>query len=72
MFVVGVDGCRAGWVQFRVDVPSVSTSVEAVDLTSLVGRRPDGLRCVAIAIPIGLLDGPRACDLAARKLLGQP
>jgi predicted RNase H-like nuclease len=30
------------------------------------------LACVAIDIPIGLLEGPRACDVAARKLLGQP
>lgn len=27
---------------------------------------------LAIDIPIGLLDGTRACDTAARKLLGQP
>jgi predicted RNase H-like nuclease len=35
-------------------------------------ERPPDLVCVGIDIPIGLLEGPRACDKAARKLLGQP
>jgi len=35
-------------------------------------NKPDDLAVLAIDIPIGLLDGPRACDKAARKLLGQP
>jgi predicted RNase H-like nuclease len=35
-------------------------------------ERPFDLACLGIDIPIGLLDGPRACDKAARKLLGQP
>jgi predicted RNase H-like nuclease len=32
----------------------------------------DGLRAVAIDIPIGLLDASRACDKAARQRLGWP
>ncbi len=72
MFVAGVDGCRAGWVWFRVDVPSLATSVEVADLPQRLRDRPDGLASIAIDIPIGLLDGTRACDTAARKLLGQP
>lgn len=35
-------------------------------------KRPPELACLGIDIPIGLLDGSRACDKAARKLLGQP
>jgi predicted RNase H-like nuclease len=35
-------------------------------------RSPPELTFLGIDIPIGLLDGTRACDLAARKLLGQP
>ncbi len=31
-----------------------------------------GICCAFAPIPIGLLDGSRACDKAARKLLGQP
>jgi predicted RNase H-like nuclease len=72
LFVAGVDGGRAGWVCFKVEVPSLATSVEVVDLPSLLKNRPSDLACLGIDIPIGLLDRPRACDLAARKLLGQP
>ena len=72
MFVAGVDGCRAGWVHFAVEVPSLATSVDVVDLAELLTSRPSDLACIGIDIPIGLLDRSRACDKAARKLLGQP
>ena len=72
LFVAGVDGCRGGWVAFKVELPVRVTSVEVVDLSSLLRSRPSDLDCLAIDIPIGLLDGSRACDKAARKLLGQP
>jgi predicted RNase H-like nuclease len=72
MFVAGVDGCRAGWVRFAVEIPLLVTSVEVVDVAEALSRRPDDLFCLAIDIPIGLLNGSRACDKAARKLLGQP
>ena len=72
MFVAGVDGCRAGWVRFAVEVPSLVTSVDVVDLPELLRNRSPGLVYLGIDIPIGLLDGSRACDKAARKLLAQP
>jgi predicted RNase H-like nuclease len=72
MYVAGVDGCRAGWVAFSVEVPSLATSVDVVDLPKLLSSRPAALLCLAIDIPIGLLDSSRACDKAARKLLRQP
>jgi predicted RNase H-like nuclease len=72
MFVAGVDGCRAGWVAFKVELPSLATSVELVDVPKLLKSRPNELLCLAIDIPIGLLDCSRACDKEARKLLGQP
>jgi predicted RNase H-like nuclease len=72
MFVAGLDGCRAGWVSFTVELPSLDTSVDVVDLPELLRSRPPNLACIAIDIPIGLLNGSRACDRAARKLLGQP
>lgn len=43
-----------------------------VSVTELLRRRPDGLQALAIDIPIGLMDGPRACDKAARVKLGKP
>jgi predicted RNase H-like nuclease len=69
-FVAGVDGCPGGWVAFRVSLDSRATDVEIVDLPAILRDRPRGLAALAIDIPIGLLDGPRACDRAARKLLG--
>jgi predicted RNase H-like nuclease len=72
MFVAGVDGCRAGWVAFKVELPSLATSVDLVDLPKMLNSRPTDLLSLAIDIPIGLLDCSRACDKAARKLLGQP
>jgi predicted RNase H-like nuclease len=72
VFVAGIDGCRGGWVAFKVDLTSLDTSVELIDLPSIFSKKPDDLAILAIDIPIGLLDGPRACDKAARKLLGRP
>jgi predicted RNase H-like nuclease len=71
-WVVGVDGCRAGWIAFKVDVFTRVSRVEVVDLKSTLCNRPDNLAILAIDMPIGLLDGPRSCDCAARKLLGSP
>jgi predicted RNase H-like nuclease len=71
MFVAGVDGCHAGWVRFAVEVPSLSTSVDVVNLAEVLRSRPTDLACIGIDIPIGLLNGSRACDKAARRLLGQ-
>jgi predicted RNase H-like nuclease len=72
MLVAGIDGCRSGWVTFKVDLPAHATSVEVVDLPAWLRERPPDLACVGIDIPIGLLEGTRGCDKAARKLLGQP
>jgi predicted RNase H-like nuclease len=72
MFVVGVDGCSAGWVAFKVQLSSLATSIEVVDLQSWLKKRPPDIAHLGIDIPIGLFDRPRACDIAARKLLGSP
>jgi predicted RNase H-like nuclease len=72
MRVAGVDGCRGGWVAFTVDLETRTTSVELVEIDALLRKRPPDLAYLAIDIPIGLLDGSRACDIAARKLLGWP
>lgn len=68
-FVAGVDGCKAGWVWFKL-YDSGRTESDLVDLPAILRKRPDGLNALAIDIPIGMLDGPRACDVAARRLLG--
>jgi predicted RNase H-like nuclease len=74
--VAGLDGCRAGWVVASVPWdPSSRPRVEVrvVDrLASIVGHLTSGhLRAAAVDMPIGLpASGPRACDVAARRLLG--
>ncbi len=72
MIVAGVDGCSAGWIAFKTDITTRTSSVELIDLTSVLHQRPSDLACLGIDIPIGLLDGARACDSAARQLLGWP
>jgi len=67
MWAAGIDGCRGGWVSFKVDLASRSTSVGLIDLPSILRNRPRGLAALAIDIPIGMLDGSRACDKAAQK-----
>jgi predicted RNase H-like nuclease len=70
MRVIGIDGCRKGWVGIVAD----DGHVEA-----LFSRQIDGLvadagavSAIAIDIPIGLPDqGVREADLAARAMLGR-
>jgi predicted RNase H-like nuclease len=71
--IVGVDGCPGGWVCFQVDLQSRKTSVRVVSrLNELLSTFPRP-RLVAIDIPIGIPDrGARACDIAARRVLGKP
>jgi len=71
--LVGIDGCRGGWVVAASDasLSGVTFSV-ADDLAPLFARADTGDVTIAIDMPIGLGDGPRACDLAARRLLGRP
>ncbi|MCW8107126.1 DUF429 domain-containing protein [Alteromonas ponticola] len=66
----GVDGCKSGWFYVASDgkqflVGIVSSVTELISLFPEMGR-------IVIDIPIGLHDKgsePRACDIAARKLL---
>jgi predicted RNase H-like nuclease len=59
--VVGIDGCRAGWVVASRHGATVVTSLN-FEQTSLAG----------IDMPIGLpASTPRACDTEARRFLGR-
>ncbi len=71
-WVAGIDGCSAGWVAFSVDTRTGATEADVVDVVPWLRNRPAGLAALAIDIPIGLMDGPRSCDSAARRLLGLP
>lgn len=71
--VVGVDGCPAGWISFQVDLQSRATSVRVFPTFSELISTIPRPKLIAIDIPIGLpTSGPRACDIAARRLLGKP
>lgn len=67
MRVVGVDGCRGGWLAAVDDAGAVSW-VWTRDIRELLAL---SAAAVAIDIPIGLPEtGRRGCDVAARELLG--
>jgi predicted RNase H-like nuclease len=68
--VAGVDGRRGGWVVAIVEL-SGDPRLESLEYVApLAPTLVDDLAVIAIDMPIGLSDdGPRACDLAARKLL---
>ncbi len=67
--VVGVDGCRGGWVAVALPGPEV---VVRATLRAVLETFPDAV-CVAVDMPIGLPMGAggRASDRAARRLLGR-
>jgi predicted RNase H-like nuclease len=70
--VLGVDGCRAGWVGGVWDGRTATVSVGGTvgDLVANVRAEHPGLAVVGIDIPIGLADtGPRRADLLARGRL---
>src|SRR5450759_4241933 len=68
--IAGVDGCAAGWIVVQRDTESGRSSWCLASAGLASGVR----RLSSVFIPIGLLDaalpGGRACDMAARKLLG--
>ena len=69
MALLGVDGWRGAWVGALLDGRSV-TLLALPDVAAVLAV-PD-VELIAIDMPIGLSDdGPRACDIAARRLLGR-
>jgi predicted RNase H-like nuclease len=68
MAVLGVDGCRTGWIGARLDGSDVTWHAYP-DATTVLSADAD---VTAIDIPMGLPDGDRrrACDEAARAALG--
>lgn len=67
--VLGVDGCRAGWVGVLNggSAPEVRVAPTLAALVAAYGAAP---ACLAVDIPIGLPDaGPRRADRLARQAL---
>ena len=69
MAVLGVDGCRGAWVGALLAGRSV-TLLALPDIAAVLAV-PD-VELIAIDMPIGLSDdGPRSCDVEARRRLGR-
>jgi predicted RNase H-like nuclease len=67
--VIGVDGCRGGWLAASVDDARAVTWCWTRDIRDVLHADADA---VAIDIPIGLPEnGARACDGDARRRLGR-
>lgn len=70
MSVVGVDGCKRGWIAVALDSMNRARACFVTRLDDLLVAIPD-TEAVAIDIPIGLPStGRRRADEAARELLG--
>ncbi len=71
MIVVGVDGCKKGWVaaEWNTCRKIICLAVFA-SFSELLANYPEGTaKAIAVDIPIGLFNGPRRCDVEARAEL---
>lgn len=70
-WVAGVDGCRGGWLRICRRLDDGALRFDLVEGVADLWRTAPHPAIVAIDMPIGLPEaGPRACDRAARALLG--
>lgn len=71
--LVGVDGCKAGWIGASIRESESNPSFAVLDSPAAILHRFRSPSVIAVDIPIGLTDtGPRACDREARRILGSP
>jgi predicted RNase H-like nuclease len=74
MRLLGIDGCKSGWVVISGDTGLGDLDCRIVApnaIGSLFLESDQAGDLIAIDIPIGLAESaPRRCDVAARKLLG--
>jgi predicted RNase H-like nuclease len=66
--VLGVDGCRGGWVAVALEDGRFTTAWFAARFADLVG---DEATVIGVDIPLGSNGARRAADRAARQLLGR-
>lgn len=74
-YVAGVDGCRGGWLAVIREISDASAStLHLCGTFEDVLALPQAPQIIAVDIPIGLperaIKGGRACDNAARAVLG--
>lgn len=69
--VVGVDGCRSGWIAVVLDGDGAFAGAHHLPRIDAVAQAVPGARVIAIDIPVGLpRAGRRPADTAARRFLG--
>ena len=70
--VVGVDGCKAGWIAALLDCRSlIGTLSLHIDFAEVLAHNKEA-HVIAVDIPIGLGEcTARACDVEARRALGR-
>jgi predicted RNase H-like nuclease len=74
IYVLGIDGCRSGWLICRYEIPTQSVLFNVFpDFAGILGCHHDA-KYVAVDIPIGLRNDGRArrCDVEARRFLAGP
>jgi predicted RNase H-like nuclease len=70
--IAGINGCKLGWFCIFEALPSRQLASKIFTTIEDLAKHIERLDVVAIDVPIGLTDfGPRACDVAARKMLGR-
>jgi predicted RNase H-like nuclease len=71
MVVVGVDGCKGGWVIVEWNVDTGTITLDVLSNFGLVLEKyPEGTAdAIAIDIPIGLIECARQCDVEAKAVL---
>src|SRR5271156_4377261 len=72
LHIVGVNGCKCGWVAAKYDPDNRKPTFAAhADFSSLLLSYPEAAS-IAVDIPIGLTESfqPRSCDPLARRLIG--
>jgi predicted RNase H-like nuclease len=69
MFVVGIDGCRDGWIAVALDNGRFAGASRYASFREVVNTAEDAA-AIGVNIPIGLLDvGERYCDALTRELI---
>jgi len=69
--IIGVDGCKAGWLCINKDIDTGFISSEVFSNAQLLLQQEQKPLIVAVDVPIGLSENERRlCDMQAKKLLG--
>ena len=71
-FVLGVDGCRNGWICASLSINGGELAVSHFErISQVLNHFGDAAKLIAIDMPIGLAAmGTRKCEIDARKFIG--